>query len=181
MEAENRPAAPENSLGAAQFFSKAFRGDGVNPRPAHLIYEFGEFRLDALRRGRSRSDGEPVPGPGKVLDTLLYLVERAGQVHDKRTLMSAIWPGVIVEESNLAQAIHTLRRVLGERPDEHRFIVTVPGRGYRFVAEVKIATAEAPQPAAPQANRRLLAAAAAVVVVLAGFAFWLLQGARHPE
>jgi TolB-like protein/DNA-binding winged helix-turn-helix (wHTH) protein len=154
----------------------------VTVTQAHRIYEFGEFRLDPLRRVLSwRDDGQPLQVTGKVFDTLLFFVERSGQLLDKRTLIEALWPNVVVEESNLTQTIHTLRRLLGERPDEHRFIVTVPGRGYRFVAEVKIAASEEPQPAAPQANRRLLAAAAAMVVVLAGFAFWLLQGARHPE
>jgi TolB-like protein/tetratricopeptide (TPR) repeat protein len=70
-----------------------------------------------------------------------------------------------------------LRRVLGERPDDHRFIVTVSGRGYRFVADVTVTTLEEP----PQpANGRLLTAAAAVVAVLAGVAFWMLQGSPQP-
>src|SRR5215831_12429370 len=50
--------------------------------------------------------------------------------------MEAVWPRVVVEEGNLSQAIYELRRALGERPDEHRYIVTVPGRGYQFVADV---------------------------------------------
>lgn len=177
MEAENRLAAPKNSLAAAQIFSNAIGEGGVNPRPAHVIYEFGEFRLDALRRVLSRADGAPLQLTGKVFDTLAYLVERAGQVLDKRTLMSAIWPDVVVEEANLTQAIHTLRRALGERPDEHRFIVTVPGRGYRFVADVKIATAEEPN----VAKRRPLAIGAALVAIaLAGISFFLLQGPKEP-
>lgn len=147
----------------------------MNPQPAHLIYEFGEFRLDALRRVlSSRVDGQPLQVTGKVFDTLLYLVERAGQVLDKRTLMSALWPDVIVEEGNLTQTIHTLRRVLGERPDEHRFIVTVPGRGYRFVADVTTSTlAER-----PSAKRKplVVGVAAFAAIVLAGVAFVLLRG-----
>ncbi len=110
----------------------------MGPRQAHLIYEFGEFQLDALRRVLSLSvDEQPLHVTGKVLDTLLYFVERAGQLLDKRTLMEALWPNAVVEESNLTQTIHSLRRVLEERPEEHRFIVTVPGRGYRFVADVR--------------------------------------------
>ena len=133
----------------------------------------------------SRSDGQPLQVTGKVFDTLLYFVERAGQLLDKRTLLGALWPNVIVEESNRTQTIHTLRRVLGERPDDHRFIVTVSGRGYRFVAEVttcveerQLVAAEPPPStvAPPPAQRKLLATAAASVVVLAGIAFWLLQG-----
>jgi TolB-like protein/DNA-binding winged helix-turn-helix (wHTH) protein len=150
----------------------------VNPRPAHLIYEFGEFRLDALRRVlSSRTDGQPVQVTGKVFDTLLYMVERAGQVLDKRTLLTALWPDVVVEEGNLTQTVHTLRRVLGETPDEHRFIVTVPGRGYRFVAEVRRTTPEEPLPA----RRKSLAIGAALVIVaLAGVGFFLLRGNTSP-
>ena len=151
----------------------------MTPRQAHLVYEFGEFRLDALRRVlSSRVDGQPLQVTGKIFDTLLYFVERSGQLLDKRTLMEALWPNVVVEESNLTQAIHTLRRVLGERPDDRRFIVTVPGRGYRFVADVTTTTVEEPlQPA----RRKLFAAAAAAVVILAGVAFWLLQGSGQPQ
>lgn len=121
----------------------------MEPRQEHLIYEFGEFQLDALRRVlSSRPDGKPLPITGKIFDTLLYFVERAGQLLDKRLLMQALWPGIVVEESNLTQTIHTLRRVLGERPEEHRFIVTVPGRGYRFVANVRVETVVEPDPVA---------------------------------
>jgi TolB-like protein/DNA-binding winged helix-turn-helix (wHTH) protein len=154
----------------------------VTAAQAHRIYEFGEFRLDPLRRVlSSRIDGQTLQVTGKIFDTLLYFVERSGQLLDKRTLMAALWANVVVEESNLTQTIHTLRRVLGERPDDHRFIVTIPGRGYRFVADVTVTTLEEPQQPVPPANRRLLAAAAAAVVVLAGVAFWMLQGARHPQ
>jgi TolB-like protein/DNA-binding winged helix-turn-helix (wHTH) protein/Flp pilus assembly protein TadD len=111
-----------------------------------LIYEFGEFQLDALRRVlSSHVDGQALQVTGKVFDTLLYFVEHAGQLLDKRELMAALWPNVQVEESNLTQTIHTLRRALGERPDEHRFIVTVPGRGYRFVADVRERAPAAPE------------------------------------
>lgn len=161
-------------------------------RQTHLIYEFGEFRLDALRRVLSaRADGTPLQVTGKNFDTLLLFVERAGQLLDKRMLIEALWPNVVVEESNLTQTIHTLRRLLGERPDDHRYIVTVPGRGYRFVAQVTTTIFEEPQPAAPEpiektgalrpAKRKTLAASAAAMVVLAGVAFWLLQGSRHAE
>lgn len=164
----------------------------MTSKQAHLIYEFGDFRLDALRRVLSaRADGSPLPVTGKIFDTLLLFVERAGQLLDKRTLMETLWPDVVVEESNLTQTIHTLRRLLGERPDDHRYVVTVPGRGYRFVAQVTTSVFEEPQPAALEptqetgaqrpAKRRMLAASGAAMVVLAGVAFWLLQGSRHAE
>jgi TolB-like protein/DNA-binding winged helix-turn-helix (wHTH) protein len=100
-------------------------------------YAFEGFRLDAQHRVLSRANGQPIPLAPKVFDTLLYLVERPGQLIDKRELMEAIWPHVVVEENNLNQAVSSLRRVLGETPGAHRFIVTEPGRGYRFVAAVR--------------------------------------------
>src|SRR6185295_11376845 len=117
--------------------------DGPTTR---LVYEFGEFQVDATQRLlRSRVDGAPVPLTSKAFETLLYLVEHSGELVDKATLMKAIWPNVVVEENNLNQSIMALRRVLGESPDEHRFIVTVPGRGFQFVAGVKALTTAAVQ------------------------------------
>ena len=117
----------------------------MNAPPAH-IYEFGDFRLDAEKRLVWRED-EPVPLTSRVFETLLYMVEHHDTVLDKERLMEAVWPDSIVEENNLTQNISTLRRVFGETPGSHRFIVTVPGRGYRFVAEVRLREADAgPEP-----------------------------------
>src|SRR5262249_8308849 len=100
------------------------------------IYEFGDFRLDTAKRLLSRLDGTTVPVTPRVFETLLYMVEHHGIVLDKERLMEAVWPDSIVEENNLSQNISTLRRIFGETPGSHSYIVTVPGRGYRFVAEV---------------------------------------------
>ena len=116
------------------------------------IYEFGDFRIDASKRLLQRGDGSPVPLTPRVFETLLYMVEHSGEVLERQRLMDAVWPDAFVEENNLTQNISTLRRVLGEGPGSHRFIVTVPGRGYRFVAEVRSAeemTEAAPLEAAP--------------------------------
>lgn len=110
--------------------------------PKPHIYEFGEFRLDASRRLLLRRDGEPVPLTPKVFDTLLYLVEHGGAVLTKDELMAAVWPDTVVEENNLGQNISKLRGLLGEGRGENRYIATAPGRGYRFVAEVKALTGE---------------------------------------
>lgn len=105
---------------------------------SRLVYEFGDFRLDVTRRSLLlRRDARALPLTSRAFDTLLYLVEHRGELVDKATLMKAVWPGVVVEENNLNQNISLLRRVLGECPGEYRFIVTVPGRGYRFIAEVR--------------------------------------------
>jgi DNA-binding winged helix-turn-helix (wHTH) protein/tetratricopeptide (TPR) repeat protein len=106
-------------------------------RPRALIYEFGEFQVDVDRRLLLGRDGRPLPLTPKVFDTLLYLVEHTETVLDKDTLMNAIWPSTAVEENSLNQNISLLRRVLGGKRVEHRYIVTVPGHGYRFVAPVR--------------------------------------------
>jgi TolB-like protein/DNA-binding winged helix-turn-helix (wHTH) protein/Tfp pilus assembly protein PilF len=105
--------------------------------PSSHLYEFGDFRMDAEKRLLWRRDGAAVRLTPRVFDTLLYLVEHNGTLLDKERLMDAVWPDSIVEENNLSQNISTLRHVFGENPGSHRFIVTVPGRGYRFVADVK--------------------------------------------
>ena len=99
-------------------------------------YEFGDFRLDTSKRLLLQRDGGQIPLTPKVFDTLLYLVEHAGKIIEKDELMSAIWADTIVEENNLSQNISILRRVLGEKRGEHRFIATIPGHGFKFVAEV---------------------------------------------
>jgi len=100
------------------------------------LYEFGDFRLDTAKRVLRRLDGTTVPVTPRVFETLLYMVEHHDTVLDKERLMEAVWPDSIVEENNLSQNISTLRRIFGETPGSHSYIVTVPGRGYRFVAEV---------------------------------------------
>src|SRR5262249_16875290 len=100
------------------------------------VYTFGEFRLDAGRRRLWRGD-EAVAVSSKVLDLLLAFVREQGRVFSKEELMQQIWPDAIVEESNLAVSVSTLRRALGEKSGEKRFIATVPGRGYQFVAQVQ--------------------------------------------
>lgn len=104
------------------------------------IYEFGEFRLDESKRVLMNTSHEIVPLTPKVFDTLLYLVRHGGAVLDKEELMKAIWPDTVVEENNLSQSISTLRRTLGETPGKHRYVVTLPGRGYRFIADVRTTT-----------------------------------------
>jgi TolB-like protein/Tfp pilus assembly protein PilF len=100
------------------------------------IYEFDDFRVDAGRRLLLGRDGRPLPLTPKAFDTLVYLIQNSDVVLGKETLMRAIWADTVVEENNLNQCISALRRVLGEKRAEHRYIVTVPGRGYRFVADV---------------------------------------------
>ena len=103
------------------------------------VYEFGEFQIDGVRRRLQNRDGSQIPLTPRVFETLLYLVEHHSTVVDRDQLLDAVWPDAVVEENNITQNISTLRRVLGDALGSNRFIVTVPGRGYRFVAEVKTA------------------------------------------
>ena len=103
------------------------------------FYDFGPFRLDARKHLLLR-DSQPVALTPKALETLLLLVESSGRVLEKDELMSKLWPGAFVEEANLAQNISLLRKALGESPSDHHYVVTVPGRGYRFVADVRRAS-----------------------------------------
>lgn len=98
-------------------------------------YAFGDFRLDLRSRRLLRGD-EVLAITVKAFDTLAVLVERAGEVVDKEELMRRVWTDAIVEEANLSQQIFLLRKTLGEGPKDHRYIQTVPRRGYRFVAEI---------------------------------------------
>jgi len=105
-------------------------------KPEVHLYKFGEFRLDAVRRVLLRDD-KPVQLPSRALDVLLALLEHSQSVIDKDELMRLVWGDRVVEENNLTRHISTLRRVLGENPSDHRYIVTAPGRGYSFVARVE--------------------------------------------
>src|SRR5689334_19385589 len=102
--------------------------------PETHIYEFGDFRLDAGRRLLLRH-GEMVPLTPRVFDTLLYFARHQGRLLGKDELIQAIWPDSFVEENNLTQNVSTLRRALGESRGDNRYIVTVPGHGYRFAAD----------------------------------------------
>lgn len=122
------------------------------PGTARRAFEFGDFRADRTQRLLFDRDGLPVAVPSRAFDVLLYLVQHAGNLIDKASLMDAIWPNTVVEDGNLTQCVFTLRRILGEARGEHRYIVTVPGRGYQFVAPVRVID-EVDQPTAVRAPR----------------------------
>ena len=100
------------------------------------VYEFRGFRLEVAQR-RLLRQGQPVPLKPKILDLLLYLVERHNQLVFKEDLMRDIWPDAIVEENNITVSMSILRKTLGEDPEKREFIETVQRRGYRFLPEVK--------------------------------------------
>ncbi len=128
------------------------------------LYEFGPFVLDTARHLLLR-EGNPVPLTPKTYDLLLALVENPGRMILKDELIKLVWAGSFVEESNLTQQISAVRKALGESAGEDRYIVTVPGKGYRFAAAVK-------EPAVmdhtPPAARRW----GVLVATLAGGGYW---------
>jgi TolB-like protein/DNA-binding winged helix-turn-helix (wHTH) protein/Flp pilus assembly protein TadD len=114
------------------------------------VYEFDRFRLDPIRRVLcDRGTGQSIPLAARGLDALIYLVEHRGELIDKATLLEALWPGLVVEENNLNQSITAIRRALGERAGDNRFVINVTGRGYRFVAEVAVVSATPTEHAVP--------------------------------
>src|SRR6516225_3822222 len=100
------------------------------------IYRFDRFVLDPVERLLS-CDGAPVSLTPKAFDTLICLVRNQGRMVTKDELLRQVWPDTFVEEINLAVNISAIRKALGERPQQCRFIATIPGRGYRFVAAVR--------------------------------------------
>ena len=110
------------------------------------FYEFGPFLVDARER-RLLRDGEVVPLTPKVFDILLVFVQNSGHVLSKDEVMKLVWPNTAVEEGNLARNVSTLRKALGESPNNYQYVETVPWRGYRFVANVQVVRDEPGQPA----------------------------------
>ena len=116
------------------------------------FWEFGPYRLDPSARVLFR-DREIVPLTPKVLDTLVVLVEHAGQPVSKEELLRSVWPDSFVEESNLAQNIAVLRKMLGKSMDDGPFIETISKRGYRFVPVVRAVSAVDPPAASEPVER----------------------------
>ena len=105
--------------------------------PGKELYEFDVFRVDAEREMLLRA-GDPVPLPPKAFQVLLVLVRKSQEVVTKDDLMKEVWPDTFVEEANLSRNIFLLRKALGESPQDHRYVLTVPGRGYRLAERVRV-------------------------------------------
>lgn len=154
----------------------------MNRSDENAVYEFGGFELDVAGRRLLSPDGQPLELSSRVFDTLLCLVENRGQLIDKVTLMQTVWPNTVVEENNLNQAIASLRKSLGDSPREHRFIATDPGRGYRFVAEVKIRDED--RPARPTSGAAAVLSGkmwALVIVAVLAIAWFVAQEYRSTD
>ncbi len=104
-------------------------------RQNSTVHRFGNFRLDVGRRLLFK-DEETVALPPKAFDILQFLVKSGGNLVGKDELMQAVWQDSFVEDNNLTVNMTLVRKALGEKRGENKFIATVPGRGYRFVADV---------------------------------------------
>src|SRR5262245_14297078 len=111
----------------------------MNQQNRHL-YEFDSFVLDADNRILLK-DGVNVRLTPKAFETLLLLVQNPVQVIEKDRFLREVWSDSFVEEGSLSQNIHELRKALGDASSEPRYIETIPKRGYRFVALVKVSAA----------------------------------------
>jgi TolB-like protein/DNA-binding winged helix-turn-helix (wHTH) protein/Tfp pilus assembly protein PilF len=150
----------------------------AGPLETNGFYEFGPYRADRRAHVLLR-DGAIVPLTPKVLDTLLVLVEKRGEVVSKDELLRLVWPDSFVEESNLAQNISVLRKALGHCADQAAYIETIAKRGYRFLAEVRISAAEAAPPELPVPRARparrispMVIASAVAILVLGILGSW---------
>src|SRR5215813_3900316 len=115
-------------------------------------YSFDRFTVDPNRR-LLLCEGKPVQLTSKAFDLLLALVESEGRELTKDELMGRVWAHQIVEDANLTVTMAQLRKALGERAGEHRFVVTIPGRGYRFVGGLRL---EEPLPIAQPAPSQMV-------------------------
>ena len=150
-----------------------------------MTNHFGPFQLDADRRELLRG-GEPVSITAKVFDILVVLVESRGRVVEKSELLSRVWRDSVVEEATLVQTVSMLRKALGcGRVGGQRYIATIPGRGYQFVAEIsppevtREGGPQPPVPAPPPIKKRRVPGWSVALLVLAGafLAGWLLRSA----
>lgn len=119
--------------------------------------------------------GKVVKLEAKAMSVLMYLAERPGEVVSRDTLLSALWPGVVVGDDSLTQVIIKLRKALGDSPENPAYIETISKRGYRLIAPVTQGSE-----VAPLRSRRLswTAAAIAATLIVAGVVWWLTDG--HP-
>jgi DNA-binding winged helix-turn-helix (wHTH) protein/TolB-like protein len=143
---------------------------------------FGPFELDPVRR-TLRREGRPVALSGKPMDLLVTLIEHRDRVLSRGELLATVWPDVIVEEANLTQNVSVLRKTLAEGPGDNTYILTVTGRGYRFVAPVESGeTGAATHQEDDGARRRPTATRAGIVAVVAALtALAIFLATRGPS
>ena len=111
------------------------RTEAVGAAPTEV--SFGAFRV-LPTQFLLLEGGKPVPLGSRVLEILIVLLERPGQLVSKQELMARVWPNTFVDPANLTVHMSALRRMLRDGRDGNRFIINIPGRGYSFVALVEL-------------------------------------------
>jgi eukaryotic-like serine/threonine-protein kinase len=158
-----------------------------SPRPREL-YEFGPFQVDAEKETLLRA-GEPVALTPKTFQVLLVLVRHSQEIVTKDNLLKAVWPDTFVEEANLSRTVFMLRKALGESPQDHKYVLTIPGKGYRLAENVRLVADQDFSLVAAQRQtvelqvheqRSVKWAIAAVAVLFVAAAVGGLRLLRHP-
>jgi DNA-binding winged helix-turn-helix (wHTH) protein len=141
--AGNGPCAPPSLFrlagdigGSPPDDQQSTKTDRVNGGAART-FSFGPFHLIPMQRLLLEA-GKPLRLGSRAFDILIALVERDGELLSKEELMARVWPKMFVEPSNLTVHVAALRRVLGDGRNGNRYLVNIPGRGYRFVAPVRV-------------------------------------------
>ena len=111
------------------------------PHSTKVNYEFGPYRLDVSLL-RLMREGEKIALNPKAAEILALLIAHAGQVVERDFLLKEVWRDTFVEESNLSQNIFLLRKALGDEREVPKYIETLPRRGYRFIASVRVYEAD---------------------------------------
>ena len=109
--------------------------EGVGPPDGHVLC-VGEFTINLVQRRLFDANGAEVEISPRLFDALALFATSRGELLDKDRLLQELWPGQIVEENNLNKTVSALRRTLGDDPEHPRYLMTVPRRGFRFVADV---------------------------------------------
>jgi len=157
-------------------------------RSHNTRYRFGIYTLEPDERRILGEGNSPIELTAKAFDLLLLLVSKAGQLVTKGEILDAVWQEVSIAESNLTTTISMIRKALRE-DSEHRYIETVPKKGYRFVAQVSVVTGQARSetepfdqprfPSAPERRRSgLLISGTLVTLIAAGICFGILHRGR---
>ncbi|HEX6126955.1 MAG TPA: winged helix-turn-helix domain-containing protein [Pyrinomonadaceae bacterium] len=141
-------------------------------------FSFEEFTLEPQRR-RLQRVGTNIPLNAKAFDLLVFFARNAGRVVTKEEILDSVWKDQFVEESNLTVQVSAIRKALGDQATDSRFLVTVPGKGYQFIADVSTSTdaarffaSEEPDPdtaadVAPTARRRFTAKPLVITLAVA--------------
>src|SRR5262245_22377739 len=116
------------------------------------IYEFGPYRLNMAEKVFERRNGKTVPLTPKAFEILAVLVEKGGHVVDKDELHRRVWPDTAVNDENITVNVHRLRRELGADGSDQTYIETVPKRGYRFVAAIRVVVGDEESPSPQESS-----------------------------